>query len=114
MTYWYPKVQTIYHLNIFSVVSNPDVEMEVSHEEEKVKDAPLVSELSWYHVSLFTSLCVECVLLLLYDKYFVVYVGHILYDLRSATSQFSLVSINLVLRIIQVLIILISIYHTSE
>jgi len=26
-------------------VSNPDVEMEVTHEEEKVKDAPLVSEL---------------------------------------------------------------------
>ena len=31
-------------LNLCSVVSNPDVEMEVTHEEEKVKDAPLVSE----------------------------------------------------------------------
>ena len=26
------------------VVSNPDVEMEVTHEEEKLKDAPLVSQ----------------------------------------------------------------------
>jgi len=31
------------YLNFYSVVSNPDVEMEVTHEEEKVKDAPLVS-----------------------------------------------------------------------
>ena len=32
-------------------MSNPDVEMEVTHEEEKVKDSPLVSELRSYHVS---------------------------------------------------------------
>ena len=82
MTYWYPKVQTIYHLNIFSVVSNPDVEMEVSHEEEKVKDAPLVSELSWYHVSLFyLFVCRVCVVIVVW--YFVVYAGHILCDIRS-------------------------------
>jgi len=53
MNFWYSWVQTIYFLNFCSVVSNPDVEMEVTHEEEKVKDSPLVSEL------LFTTFFIE-------------------------------------------------------
>ena len=86
MTYWFSKVQTIACLNVFSVVSNPDVEMEVSHEEEKVKDAPLVSELSWYRVSLLNHF-VYRVSVVIVVWYIVVYVCHIhaLYDVGSYT-----------------------------
>ena len=43
----------MFNIYLCLVVSNPDVEMEVTHEEEKAKDGPLVSELRRYCVFLF-------------------------------------------------------------